>query len=123
MIPCQTSPDMWFSEDPVEIAEAKARCGGCPLSRFRECGERGWSEEFGVFGGLSADDRRAADPARYAALVQSNRDRSRELDRELTVERAYALLREGLTMVEVGARMGKSAGAVQKLLWRARNAA
>lgn len=31
MIPCQTSPDLWFSEGPKKIAEAKSICSSCPV--------------------------------------------------------------------------------------------
>lgn len=56
---CRTEldPEAWFSDNPVLVGMAKAVCGRCPVSA--RCGaeaiDRG--EEWGVFGGLSREDR------------------------------------------------------------------
>jgi WhiB family redox-sensing transcriptional regulator len=51
-----TNPDLFFGETKKEIAAAKAVCSGCPV--MEKCAK--WAvpnEEFGVFGGLSANER------------------------------------------------------------------
>jgi AraC-like DNA-binding protein len=55
---CEGNPDFWFSENPNEIEHAKQACGFCPVRA--ECSELGEDEEFGVWGGESPEDRRAA---------------------------------------------------------------
>lgn len=56
--PCEGDPDLWFSEKAEEIAQTKEACGFCPVKA--ECGELGEDEEFGVWGGMTPEDRRAA---------------------------------------------------------------
>ena len=49
--------ELFYSEDTQAIASAKGICSGCPL--IKECAT--WAvqhEEFGVFGGLSAKERK-----------------------------------------------------------------
>jgi WhiB family redox-sensing transcriptional regulator len=48
--------EVFFSEDPSEIALAKSICGECPIAR--QCAE--WAAknaEYGVFGGLTPEER------------------------------------------------------------------
>lgn len=52
-------PDLFFSEFPVDIAEAKDVCGSCPL--INSCLEYAMKHEnYGVWGGLSAEERYVA---------------------------------------------------------------
>ena len=55
---CESEPELFFSENPTEVAEAKAACLGCP--RLLTCREQGASEPWGVFGGTDPDDRGTA---------------------------------------------------------------
>lgn len=49
-------PDLFFSDEPDDIAFAKAVCQQCPL--IQQCGDYGMkNENHGVWGGLSPADR------------------------------------------------------------------
>jgi WhiB family transcriptional regulator, redox-sensing transcriptional regulator len=51
-LPCQmVDADLWFSENPGQLEEAKALCGDCPLRRecLAEALDR--EEPWGVWGG------------------------------------------------------------------------
>lgn len=51
-LPCHTAdPDLWFSERPVEIDQAKAMCADCPISRSCLAGALDRAEPWGVWGG------------------------------------------------------------------------
>lgn len=80
---CRIDPDPFFAAKP---ALAKALCGGCPL--LEECRAQGWDEEHGVWGGMSAVDRRRADPERYDAAVAAGRATSQALDAQIVTARA-----------------------------------
>ena len=57
--PCRTNdPDLWFSDDAADIASAKRACTGCP--RLAACleGSLDRDEPFGIWGGLTAKERR-----------------------------------------------------------------
>jgi len=51
-------PNLWFSDDPVSIAAAQAVCAGCPV--LVRCRKAGADEPDGVWGGVSAEERRDA---------------------------------------------------------------
>lgn len=57
--PCEIDPDTWWSDWPETIQKAKELCDTCPVKAA--CAE--WSirghEKFGVWGGMSAQDRSA----------------------------------------------------------------
>jgi hypothetical protein len=49
-------PDLFFSEFALDIAKAKATCSSCPLIQL--CADYAIKHEnYGVWGGLSADER------------------------------------------------------------------
>jgi hypothetical protein len=49
-------PELFFSEFALDIAEAKATCGNCPL--IQVCANYAIKHEnYGVWGGMSADER------------------------------------------------------------------
>lgn len=55
-------PELWFpvgSAGPAlaQAAQAKAICAGCPVRA--QCAALGEGMEFGIFGGLGPDERRA----------------------------------------------------------------
>lgn len=49
--PCSAQPELWFSEWPRDLAEAKARCEYCPLRRECLAGALERREPWGVWGG------------------------------------------------------------------------
>lgn len=56
-------PELFFPASEVgpgaaQVLEAKAECALCPVQE--DCLARFMGEEFGVFGGMSADERKAA---------------------------------------------------------------
>jgi transcriptional regulator of acetoin/glycerol metabolism len=65
---CEGNPDYWFSENPAEIDHAKQACGFCPVRA--ECAEIGEDEEFGVWGGQSPEERRAAKRFRVVLIEE-----------------------------------------------------
>ena len=58
MKPCETNPEMWFSEEIFDVKAAKKICNrDCPLGSRTECLALGLGEDFGVWGGLSTYER------------------------------------------------------------------
>jgi hypothetical protein len=58
--PCRRDPDLWFSEEPTDIARAKAICTTeCVLARRIGCRDYADEEDirWGVWGGLGRDER------------------------------------------------------------------
>lgn len=59
-VPCQNYPDMFFPDPAnrsVDGRLAKNMCRECPI--IRQCAEYGMkNEEFGIWGGLTPEDRR-----------------------------------------------------------------
>lgn len=51
-----TDPSLFYPEVGESAGPAKAVCATCPVTA--ECGEHGWSEKHGVWGGLAEKDRR-----------------------------------------------------------------
>lgn len=117
MTPCSgSSGDRWFSDNQDDIKAAKAGCGRCPRQRFAACREQGWQSEHGVFGGLSAADRRELDPLRMARAGRENRRAADETDRRIILSRnpspptaADATRQRGLEMVARGATSRRTA--------------
>lgn len=70
-VPCETDPDLFFSEAPRAVAAAKTLCAGCGhtetcanLAMTAERGENK-SNRFGIFGGLTPDERWAIDHTEF----------------------------------------------------------
>ncbi|MEU9058976.1 WhiB family transcriptional regulator [Streptomyces sp. NPDC048430] len=63
--PCESNPELWFSEKSEDIAQAKEACGFCPVRE--ECADLGENEEFGVWGGMTPREIRQA--KRFRVLV------------------------------------------------------
>ena len=64
--------DLFFSELPLDIQEAKSECRGCPVTLHCLAGALERGEQHGVWGGYSTDERRALfqrrpDAAQWAA--------------------------------------------------------
>ena len=63
---CGPGPSAFFSDEPAVIAQAKVLCATCPMRH--DCLELGLAERFGVWGGLTVEERRAhGKPRRSAA--------------------------------------------------------
>jgi WhiB family redox-sensing transcriptional regulator len=63
--PCQSEPDLFFSEDPEDLRLAKALCGHCPARSACLAGALQRGEPWGVWGGeLFQDGRIIADKRR-----------------------------------------------------------
>jgi transcriptional regulator of acetoin/glycerol metabolism len=80
LFPCEANPNQWFSESPKAINAAKAACGHCPARN--ECAEVGESEEFGVWGGTSAEDRQNHRHFRVIMLQELTNNRIKEMHRD-----------------------------------------
>jgi WhiB family redox-sensing transcriptional regulator len=92
---CEGNPDLWFSENPTEMEHAKEACGFCPVRT--ECAELGDDEEFGIYGGMTPEERRIAKRTRVAIAerrltaqllaMQENRMSISAMSRELGIPR------------------------------------
>nr|NLD41698.1 WhiB family transcriptional regulator [Actinomycetales bacterium] len=51
--PCQqaSNPDLWFAENPAELAQAQELCAGCPFAAACLEGALERAEPWGVWGG------------------------------------------------------------------------
>jgi AraC-like DNA-binding protein len=74
---CEGNPELWFSENPKFIAEAKEACDACPVRD--ECAELGENEEFGIYGGMTPDDRRSAKRFRVIMLEELTNSRIKNM--------------------------------------------
>ncbi len=50
-LPCRSHPDLFFAENPRDIRQAKALCGGCPVRSACLAGALQRGEPCGVWGG------------------------------------------------------------------------
>ena len=51
-LPCQREdPELWFSEQPADLEQAKAHCRRCPVRGFCLTGAVERREPYGVWGG------------------------------------------------------------------------
>jgi WhiB family redox-sensing transcriptional regulator len=58
-LPCHSSdPELFFSEDELEVAQAKSLCGGCPVRAQCLEGALSRQEPAGVWGGELFEDGR-----------------------------------------------------------------
>jgi len=72
-LPCQTEqPELWFSDDPVDLARAQTLCATCVIRQQCLAGAIGRHEDAGVWGGeifwhgqvVTARPRRGRPPRR-----------------------------------------------------------
>jgi len=120
--PCQRDPDLWFSDSPAAMEQAKNLCGDCPISQYTACRAAGWAHEYGVFGGLSHLDRQERRPRVYRDLVRKSRSSADRADRAIIVSRAASLVAGGVSTAEAARRLGVKAPTLRVLLARARAA-
>ncbi len=67
-LPCHRDPDLWFAEDPADLARAKALCADCPIRRDCLAMALERAEPWGVWGGEIFD---------RGAIVSRKRPRGR----------------------------------------------
>lgn len=140
---CESNPDIYFSDNPSDITTAKEGCESCPLKRFNACRTEGFKHEFGVFGGLSPEDRNTAPVVKANQAAANNYDELIVATRKLEylggdftpeiVKAARAILmdapdkrsagialnRMGIMHCQIGELLGVSSWAVKKWVVRA----
>lgn len=83
-LPCHTAdPEMYFSEDPLQIAEAKSLCGGCPVRSQCLEGALSRQEPVGVWGGELFEEGRTISKKRKAGRPTLKEIAARSLKGEL----------------------------------------
>ena len=71
-IPCRMAPDMWWSHDRNEQAEAKRACNElCPLRQQCLTYAMAAKESEGIWGGLDYEERKARNRSIQAAARRS----------------------------------------------------
>lgn len=56
LLPCHAAgADLWFSENPADLEQAKALCAGCPIRRACLAAALERAEPWGVWGGEILD--------------------------------------------------------------------
>jgi len=55
--PCRRHPDLFFSLAPARVEQAKALCAQCPWLRKCRLTSLEWDEQYGTWGGLTAEER------------------------------------------------------------------
>jgi WhiB family redox-sensing transcriptional regulator len=50
-LPCRRQPELWFTESPAEVEQAKRLCGQCPIRSACLQGALQRQEPWGVWGG------------------------------------------------------------------------
>lgn len=57
-VACRREPELWFSPVPGDVARAKSVCAECPVRAHCLAFAVNTGQDFGVWGGLDADERR-----------------------------------------------------------------
>ena len=94
-------PDLFFREDQASIDKAKAVCAGCPAAN--DCLLKGMLESHGIFGGLTADERKALRNSKTVHAVS---------ERRAAISQLHS---RGLNDREIGDALGITRQAVQSL--------
>jgi WhiB family redox-sensing transcriptional regulator len=80
LLPCQReNPELWFSEMPADLEQAKMHCRACPIRGFCLSGAAERQEPSGVWGGeifargtvIAEKKARGRPPARLATAPRS----------------------------------------------------
>lgn len=115
-VPCEDKkydPDLWYSETPTDIALASGICvSECPQLATCLAGAYERNEAFGVFGGLSARQRR------INSGLEDDPDEI-DTDDEAAALSRYDMWVRGMTDLEIAAILDVTHNSIQK--WRARN--
>ena len=95
---CRKDPELWFAEDDISKARAKAMCSTCPLQA--PCKELGQGNTDGIWGGVEASDLNPISPKQQ----------------EIAARRAevHRLTRQGLTARAIAELLGTSERNVQR---------
>ena len=116
VVPCESrgyDPDLWYSETPSDITLAIGICvSRCLQLATCLAGAYERNEPFGVFGGVSARQRR------INSGLEDDPDET-ELDEESSHQTRYEMWTRGMTDLEIAAALDVTHNSIQK--WRARN--
>jgi WhiB family redox-sensing transcriptional regulator len=83
-LPCHTSdPELYFSEDELEVAQAKSLCGGCPVRAQCLEGALSRQEPAGVWGGELFEGGRIIAKKRKAGRPSLKEVAARDAEGEL----------------------------------------
>jgi len=83
-LPCHTAdPELYFSEDEIEVAEAKSLCGGCPVRAQCLEGALSRQEPAGVWGGELFEEGRIIAKKRKAGRPTLKEIAARNAEGEL----------------------------------------
>jgi hypothetical protein len=124
-VPCTSNPELWFSTEASEIAQAKSVCQGCSLRVHQACQREGYNHPYGVFGGMSADDRLRERSGRAAKLRQLAATASvppKATENAITRERILSMKRNGMSTRLMAESVGKTENAVKMVIYKARQA-
>jgi len=81
-LPCRTEEaDLWFSQSPAELEQAKALCGPCPVRAECLAGALSRAEPWGVWGGEIFE---------RGVIIPRKRPRGRPRKTDLARDRALA---------------------------------
>lgn len=61
---CGDDPDLWFSEEPKDIAAAQAACSTCPVRSYCHAWSLSHPTSYGVWAGEDRGRRRRRDAAK-----------------------------------------------------------
>ena len=100
----EADPDLWFSDRVADVRAAQRVCGSCPVEQ--QCREHAIAEGpgFGVWGGLTAAEIRAARAPAVAAMSTDGAERMA----------AYLALPSGLSNRQAADRLGVSPRTIQR---------
>jgi DNA-binding NarL/FixJ family response regulator len=87
---------------------------------FVQCRNEGWAHEYGVFGGLSPEDRRSINQRRVTRVTQRAAADAERIDRELSRNAMVRLLDAGISVAEIAQRVGKPPNTVKSYIHRAK---
>jgi WhiB family redox-sensing transcriptional regulator len=105
-LPCtENNPELWFSDRAAEVAQAKALCFECP--QRVACLTASANEEFGVWGGFDADERREG--------RTSHRDAEKARERARLAQTCYERTAAGETMRAIAASLGIAVSSVHRM--------
>jgi len=83
-LPCHTrDPELYFSEDELEVAQAKSLCGGCPVRAQCLEGALSRQEPAGVWGGELFEDGRIIAKKRKAGRPSLKEVAARDAEGDL----------------------------------------
>lgn len=97
-------PELFYSDYPSAVKRAKAICATCPVREA--CLKQGMDEEFGVWGGLSPEDRAGLRRHRDTVKAQEASAQSRAEAAQERLEEARRLYANGLSRREIAERLG-----------------